>query len=337
MTVALDILSVATAVPPRRTHKSRLGAPSSGLYHHLYEPAGTFSRPEGIPRGVLTKWSAPYDAPAAEEGQRCSDLALEAATAAAGDRAATVGPIFHVQCTLDQQIVGSAALRLQHDLFSSATETMGLGQTGTAGVPTALRLAAATPLAGGRAIAVVAADKWIAPHYRRKAETPHGDAAGCCLLGRDAERPVARLLDVHTVVAPPLADFWAADAATVEDHLAALVGPCIGALLARADAPTGPRAIVGDAPSSSLAARVAAAAGLPALPPRPGDDVHLGSAALLHAICRGVGQAVETGTPVELVAWTACASGNAGALLLRCDPGAVATLNGWTSFPTMNG
>jgi len=337
VTGPLDVLSVATVVPPRRTHKSRLGAPSSGLYHHLYEPAGNFSRPDGIPRGVLTKWSAPYEAPAAEEGQRCSDLALEAATAAAGDRAGTVASTFHVQCTLDQQIVGSAALRLQHDLFRTAAETMGVGQTGTAGVPTALRLAAATPLARGRAIAVVAADKWIAPHYRRKAETPHGDAAGCCLLGRDAERPVARLLGVHTLVAPPLAGFWHAGAAAVEDHLAAIGATCVDALLARAGAPAAPRVIVGDAPASALAERVAAAAGLPASPPRPGDDVHLGSAALVHAVCRGVEQAVETGAPVELVAWTACPSGNAGAVLLRCDPGAVATLNGWTSFPTMNG
>lgn len=321
----LAVAAIATCLPPESTHDSLLGAVIPHTYGHLYDPAGNHARPPTVRRGTLRKYSAPYSTPTAAPGTRTSDMASHAVAAALaqlpGD-APPVDTVFHTHCTLDQQILGSACLRIEHDHMPRAVHRMSVGQLGTAGVPTALRLAASA----SRALACVSAsDKWIAPMVRRvPGVVAYADAAASCLVGAPGHvaSPLAWIDAIETMCMPPAHSLWEAPPEVQHAFLAELAGAAIDALLARHPwLPRAELALAGDAYGAGFAASLQARCRLggPCLD-TPGADVHMASASPLFALARVAGAPGMAGR--RAIVWTASTAGHAGAMLVCVPPAA---------------
>jgi hypothetical protein len=167
---------------------------------------------------------------------------------------------------------------------------------------------------------VSAADKWIAPFFRR---TPgvltQGDAAAACLLGPAGGPAVAELHDIRTSISPGGTDPWTADADALREHLVAHAARVIG--LAR-DPQGPPPLLAGDGYDAELLHELARRTGLALLEPPQPQGIHLGSAAPLFALGRAVSAAVQAGRALDVIVWTVSTAGFAGALRLRCRPDA---------------
>ncbi len=336
--IALDVITLATVMAPSVLHRSRLGAADANTYHHLYEPAGAFSRPTSVARGVTRQWCEPYNAPAAAAGVRISDLAVAAAHAAAapfGRAPLDVTDVLHAQCTLDEQILSSVCLRVKSEVFARARDSVAIGQAGTTGAAVALGLAA-TIIGPDAAVAITSADKWIAPFFRKRGDVPMADAAACCIVGRHP-RPIARIVALHNLVGAPLDDFWAADGAAFDRHTTGLAIAAIEGLRQRIGSLPADARIAGDARTSATDETVSNRVAIRPLdaPIEGRRGIHLGSAALIAALDDGVAVAVARGVKIPLVLWTACPSGHAAAALVLCRPDARATTHGWSAFPAV--
>jgi hypothetical protein len=327
--MCLAIASIATCLPGQRQHASLLGSVIPGACVHLYEPAGEFSRPPTVPRGTTRIDSAPYDAPTAPAHTRTSDLASDVvarALARAPGCADLVEAVLHTHCTLDQQILGSACLRIEHDHFHHATTCISVGQLGTAGIPTTLRLAARAADASRAALACVSAsDKWLAPMYRRQPGlVTYGDASAACLVGAPGQvaAPLAQIESIHTVCRPPAASLWSA---APEDQRAALLelaaAAIDGLLREHGDVDRDRLALCGDGYGDRFAAAVQERCGLGGERLAVGDgDIHLSSAAPLFALERVIDAAAAHAQPLRAVVWTAATAGHAGAMLVTVRP-----------------
>ncbi len=330
----LGLRAVATCLPAVADHKSLLGPVVPAAYRHLYDPAGKRSRPPIVPRGVFTAPCAPYAAPTAAIEERIADLASESVRRlllTQPGAAARVRAILHAQCTLDQQILGSTCLRIEHDHFARAASSATIGQLGTAGLPTVLRLVAddlarCTPQALG---CVSAADKWAAPFIRHvPGLVTYGDAAAAVLVGRPLgpEDDIAELQALECSTRALAYDLWTADAerqrAALLDHVEAVVRP-----LLQGD---GPLWLFGDGYGAELTDRLAERLGWPAeRAPAAEAPGHLSSAAGLFSVAQAVKTAVELGRDIDAVVWTASPAGHAGALRLRCHAAARRATSGW--------
>lgn len=328
---ALDILAVARVEPAVVEQCSLLGRMMPACYHHLYDPAGAFSRPETVRRGVTTMWSRPYLAAEAEADVRGSDLAAEAAGLVAERWRGSVGTVLHAQCALDQQILGSTPLRVRNTLFPAAREVHALGQLGTAGLATALALMRdfgsddpARPLA-----AISAADKWIAPFYRKLGDVVFDDGAAACIVGPAGfgVRPPATVHEIVFANGAPLANLFRASAGDT----AAFLCERATAAIAKLQVPPRDARLAGDILEGDLAARIAEVAGLPILAGPAGHAAHGSSAGVLRAIAQGVAAAAAAGRTLPLVVWTASLSGNAAALRVDCHPDADPIAGGWSA------
>ncbi|KFE69494.1 hypothetical protein DB31_6469 [Hyalangium minutum] len=290
-------------------------------------------------RGGTLILSEKYSAPAAAaDTERSSDLA----SAAVGDMlrgAPTAAPhvlsILHAQATLDQQILGSACLRIEHDHFHDIQSAMTGGQLGTAGIPTLFRLAEMDTAEGGLAC-VSAADKWLAPFFRRvPGLVTYADASAACLVAANdlIAAPIAEIESIVVSCQPPAHDLWTAPAAQQLEYVREHAERCIVQLLK--ENPEVERAslcLAGDEYEVSLHHRLAQATGLGgAVLGAPFPGVHLSSASSLASLRSAVEAAVRGGKPLRAVIWTASPAGHAGAMLVRCAPDAVATPKGWTS------
>jgi hypothetical protein len=336
----LALHAIGTLLPAVATHSNLLGTVVPSAYRHLYDPAGNRSRPPTVRRGSTMLYSPSYRATAAGKDERCSDLASQAVgrtLAAARLPAERVQVALHAQCTLDQQILGSTCLRIEHDHFREARTTMTIGQLGTAGLPVVFKLAAlALSDAPSEALACVSAsDKWIAPFFRRVTGlVTYGDAAAACLVG-DAEhavKPVAVVESVQTSCRPPAHDLWTASAdeqrQALLEHATAVIGDLAGITMRDRDT----LVLAGDGYGEEFSRRLAEATGirggrLNGLEP----ESHLSCAAPLFATASVIEAAVREGRWLRAVVWTASPAGHAGALLIRCAPDARRFSDGWTS------
>lgn len=317
----LAIADLATYLPPLSDHDSLLGSIEPHVYGHLFEPAGVHSRPPTVRRGVRRVDCAHYVAPAAAAGERSTDMASRAVARLDVAEARRVRTVLHVQCTLDQQIVGSACLRIQHEHFSATVDSAAIGQLGTAGVPTAMRLAALSLRGQAQALVCVsAADKWLAPMVRKVPElVAYGDAAAACLVGASVavERPLAFIDGVHTVASGASAALWERSGTDQRRDLLALAQFAVEGLLR--DHPGLVRdaiVLTGDGYGDEFDAALRERCGMTAARPLASGVSHLSSAAPFFALGRAIDAMSTGGGPRHAVVWSASAAGFAGAMLV---------------------
>lgn len=335
----LTVTDISLHVPPMATSYSKLGTVVRSTYGHLYEAAGEQSRPPSVRRGVTRMGCAAYEAPTAQPHERSTDMASAVVgklLASSDTDGAPVHTVLHTQCTLDQQILASGCLRVQHDHFPQAAGAMTLGQLGTAGVATALQLALIQLAhAPTQRLCISAADKWIAPFYRRfDAVTTYGDAAGACLVQRsDAVEGIAEIIDLSISVNAPEEDIWSMPAERVRAWLASAVSTDIERVVAGLPLKQRRRvALIGDGYDDRLLeALCARLSWSPSLLHQPVGGVHLSSASPLVSLSRAIEAANSAGRDEQAVIWTASLSGHTAALLVRCMARAVATEGGWTT------
>jgi hypothetical protein len=317
----LAIADLATYLPPPAEHDTLLGSVEPQVYGHLFEPAGVHSRPPTVRRGVKRIACAPYAVPTAAVGERSTDLASRAAAQLDGGEARRVRTLLHAQCTLDQQIVGSACLRVQYEQFPATLGSAAVGQLGTAAVPTAMRLAALSLAADPQGLACVsAADKWLAPMVRKVPElVTYGDAAAACLLGApDAVvRPLAFIDEVHTVARPTAAALWEDSAADQSRDVLALAKDAVQGLLARHPGLARDAIMLaGDGYGEAFDAALRQCCDIRGAAPGGAPAWHLSSAAPLFALGRVIDALRGAGGPRHAVVWSASAAGFAGAMLV---------------------
>ena len=337
------IYALATHLPANRKHDNLLGPVVRSANNHLFQPAGRFSRPSVVSRGVTRLASPVYDAPTAGDRERTADLAslVVGKLVAAVPRAkGAVRAIFHSQCTLDQQLVGSGCLRIQDDYFGEATLSMMIGQLGTAGIPTVFRLASLS-LDSQWLTCVSASDKWIAPFVRSvPGMLTYGDASAACLAGaiRSESAPIATIEHIVTSCVPPPGDLWSTPVAVQRQYLLDHVHAVIESLLSQCpDLERGELVSIGDGygpcglHSRDFAAEVAAAWSVEPVP-NACPDIHLSSASPLFALSRAVGLAVERGRELRALIWTVSQAGHAGAMLVRAFPEAQRSDDAWVAL-----
>ncbi|WP_224360667.1 hypothetical protein [Hyalangium versicolor] len=348
MRLALRIAAVGVRLPASTHHTNRLGTVIHTAYGHLFEPAGTRSHPPTVRRGGVLVLSDKYSTPTAADAERTSDMASAAVAdvlSAASTAAPHIRSIIHAQCTLDQQILGSACMRIGYDHFRHASTAITVGQLGTAGIPAVLRLAAMDTAQGGLAC-ISASDKWLAPFFRRvPGLVTHADAAAACLVASSdlISAPIAEIESVVASSQPPDHDLWTAPAERQLASVRALAERCITRLLQEnPDVDRASLCLAGDDYETGLNSWLAQVTGIGGEcldGPLPG--VHLSSPSPLAGLRTAVAAAVRMGRPVRAVIWTASPAGHAGALLVRCAPDAIATPTGWTSRhpfpPTIHG
>jgi hypothetical protein len=333
--MTIDLRALDLHLPPAAAHASRLGAKEPASYRHLFDKAGRRSRPPTVARGIMSIPCAAFDAPTAAADERTTDMAsLVVGRMLAGrpEQAEQVGTILHAQCTLDQQMLGSTCLRLRCDHLPAAPRYATIGQLGTAGLPTALRLAACTPLPDSQArplTCVSASDKWLAPFVRHFPWSTFGDAAAACLAapGGGGFYAIAHVLDMELATRPLPFDLWTAPAAMQEDFLFATVRDCAESVLSRSDFRRARLVLIGDGMTAPLSSRLEACLGLAGLP--PAAPVHLSSASPLFSIGAAIAAAAEREQILDALVWTASPGGQAAAMLVRCRPDALRTETGW--------
>lgn len=326
---SIAIYALATHLPEMSEHNSLLGSVVRSAYNHLYHPAGNFSRPSIVRRGVKRMYSPVYIAPTAGEQERTADLAAIAVgrlMASIPQAREVVSAVFHNQCTLDQQIVGSGCLRIQGDYFGKAEQAMMIGQLGTAGIPTVFRLAS-LGLQPGQLTSISASDKWIAPFVRCVPDMlTYGDASAACLAGAidaNVAAPIAVIENIATRCVPPPGDLWTTPPATQRQYLLDHARITVEALLAqRPELQREQLVLIGDGFSCALAVELSAACGIHSMP-NTCSAVHLSSASPLFALSNAIGLAVERCQEQHAVIWTVSQAGHAGAMLVRANPGAL--------------
>jgi hypothetical protein len=336
----MAIYALATHLPANRPHDNLLGPVLRSANNHLFHPAGKFSRPSIVPRGVTRLTSPVYEAPTAGDQERTADLAslavgkLLAAIPQAKD---TVRAVFHSQCTLDQQLVGSGCLRIQDDYFGQAELAMMIGQLGTAGIPTVFRLASLS-LESGQLTCISACDKWIAPFVRSvPGMLTYGDASAACLAGamKAGSMPIAVIENIFTSCVPPPGDLWSTSVAVQRQYLLDHVRDVIEALLTQCpDLQRDELVLIGDGYGSAFAAELGAAWSVEPVP-NLCPDIHLSSASPLFALSKAIGLAVERGQEQRAVIWTVSQAGHAGAMLVRTWSGALGKNGAWLA-PNMS-
>ena len=314
----LAVAAIATCLPAERAHDSLLGTVIPHTYGHLYDPAGNHSRPPTVRRGATRMYSAPYRAPTAADDVRTSDLASDAVAAALASLtgSAHIDTVFHTHCTLDQHLLDSTCLRIESEHAPHASHRMSVGQLGTAGVPTTLRLAAGVT----RALACVSAsDKWLAPMVRRvPGVVIYGDASAACVVGAPGSvaAPLALIEAIETVCMPPAHSLWSAAPDVQRSYLADLAGSAIERLLARQPGLVRAGvALAGDDYGAAFADALQARCRLggPCLDGTH-TGIHLSSAAPLFALARVIAAAGDHAR--QAVIWTASTAGHAAAMLV---------------------
>jgi hypothetical protein len=330
----IAIYALATHLPASRSHKNLLGSVLRSAYNHLYQPAGNFSRPSIVRRGVTNLASPVYEVPTADDQERTADLAslavgkLLSAVPQAKD---AVCAIFHNQCTLDQQISGSGCLRIQDDHFGQAELSMMIGQLGTAGIPTVFRLASLS-FKSRRLTCISACDKWIAPFVRSvPGVLTYGDASAACLAGKmeAGSAPIAVIENILTSCIPLRGDLWSTPVAVQREYLLDHVRNVIEALLSQhPDLRRDELVLIGDGYGSDFAAELSAALCVTSVP-NLCPDIHLSSASPLFAVSKAIGLAAERNRTQLSVIWTISQSGHAAAMLLRACMGAVEENGAW--------
>jgi hypothetical protein len=324
------------------THSNLLGTLVPAAYRHLYDPAGSRSRPPTVRRGSTMIYSPTYSAQSASEDERSADLASQVVgwmLAGANLRAECVKAVLHTQCTLDQQILGSTCLRIEHDHFGDLRAAT-FGQLGTAGLPTVFKLAALAleEAASDALVCVSACDKWIAPFFRRMPGlVTYGDAAAACLVGaaQHSVKPLAVIEAIHTSCQAPAHDLWTAPADEQREALLTHATSVVRCLLDQAPHDRNTLLLAGDGYGEDFSRRLAEATRIrEARLPSSCADNHLSSAAPLFTIQALIEAAVREARSLRAVVWTATAAGHAGALLVRCAPDARAFAHGWTSAGT---
>ena len=334
------IHALATHLPANKRHDSLLGPVIRSAYNHLFHPAGHFSRPSTVRRGVTRLTGPAYELPTAADQERTADLASLAVgklIAAAPQSKQAVRAIFHNQCTLDQQLVGSGCLRIQDDYFGQAELAMMIGQLGTAGIPTVFRLALLS-LESGQLTCISACDKWISPFVRSvPGMVTYGDSSAACLAGAatdEAVVPIAVIDNIVTACAPPPGDLWSTSATIQRQYLLDQVRNVIGDLLNQCPGLERDNvALIGDGYGTAFAAELGAAF---SMTPTPSvcPDVHLSSASPLFALSKAIESAVERGHDQLAVIWTVSQAGHAGAMLVRASCAAVENKGVWLA-PSM--
>lgn len=330
----IAIYALATHLPASRPHKSLLGTVLRSAYNHLFQPAGNFSRPSIVRRGVTSLASPVYEVATAEDQERTADLASLAVgklLAAFPQSKDAVSAIFHNQCTLDQQIMGSSCLRIQDDHFGQAELAMMIGQLGTAGIPTVFRLALLS-FKPGRLTCISACDKWIAPFVRSvPGVLTYGDASAACLAGKmeAGSVPIAVIENIVTSCIPLRGDLWSMSVAVQRQYLLDHVQNVIEALLSQhPDLRRDELVLIGDGYGSDFAAELSAALCVASVP-NFCPDIHLSSASPLFALSKAIGLAAERDRSQLSVIWTISQSGHAAAMLLRACVGAVEENGAW--------
>jgi hypothetical protein len=340
--VALALHAIATLLPPMSTHSNLLGTLVPAAYRHLYDPAGNRSRPPTVRRGSTMIYSPTYSAPCAGEEERSADLASRVVgwmLAGANVSAECVKAVLHTQCTLDQQILGSTCLRIEHDHFREVRSAT-FGQLGTAGLPTVFKLAAlALEEAASDALACVSAcDKWVAPFFRRMPGlVTYGDAAAACLVGgaQHSVKSMAVIEAIQVSCQAPTHDLWTAPADDQREALLRHATRVVRCLLDRTPHDRNALVLAGDGYGEDFSRRLAEATHIQeARLPSPCVDHHLSSAAPLFTIQALIEAAVREAHPIRAVVWTVTTAGHAGALLVRCVPDARAFAHGWASAAT---
>lgn len=335
----LTITDISLHVPPMAASHSRLGTVVRSTYGHLYEAAGEQSRPPTVRRGLTRMGCAAYEAPTAQPHERSTDMASTVVGRLLSSRETDETPVhmvLHAQCTLDQQILASGCLRVQHDHFPQASAAMTLGQVGTAGVVTALQLALIQLAdAPTEKVCISAADKWIAPFFRRiEAVTTYGDAAGACLVRRSvAAEGIAEILDMSVSVNAPEQDIWTMPPERIRAWLASAVSADIERVAVGLPSEQLHRvALVGDGYNGRLLEAICARLSWsPSLLRQPLTDIHLSSASPLASLSCAIEAASREGREGLAIVWTASLSGHTAAMLVRCTARAVATQSGWTT------
>lgn len=347
----LKLMALTVDVPQPVAHQSLLGTVAPQTYKHLFDEAGAFSRPSTVRRGITRIYTDSYQAPAFTPETRNSEQASHVVSQLAQalpQAMPKVGTILHTQCTLDQQILGSTCLRLQHEHAKAARLTQTIGQNGTAGIAMALRLAGVLSEPGesgaGDVTLISASDKWMAPFYRRIPDlVTYGDASAACLVQADldgsrlSDGAIAVIEDIVWSEAPLSEEAWAEPAESVQARLVDWASTHVRTLMDRIPATQRRQAVLmGDAYSQALSERVAHQAqwsGEVVLASDAGRStgVHLSSASPLVALADLLALANKRGKDIEAVIWTASLSGHAAALRVRCSAQARPITHGWVS------
>lgn len=316
----LAIYAIATDLPTTQQVTSIRGTNIAGIFPHMFfTDAGHHSCPpiDGLDDG--------YDAtdiPVAQ-GVRIPDMASAVVGKLGLVEGASVSHVLHAQCMLDENILGSTCLRIQHDHFPDALSAMSLDQVGTAGVPTALSLAALQLLdsPGSSRVCLSAADKWVSPFFRRHPGlAPLGDASAACLVGAvDQEiTPLAVIAGKHLTLTQPPREIWSNAGDTLEQYVMSSALGAISGLLA--DVGTDIKTIdliLGDGLPERTRFDLADALGV-AADRLWNPDVHYGSAASLFGMSELIKRARNSSRPLRGIVWTASLSGHAAAILIVC-------------------
>ncbi len=322
----LGITALSIDLPPTSVQYSRIGSFYPKTYLTLREPAGWLSRP---PLWFGDDGTDGYRVAVAGRDKHAPDMASDVIAKMLhliDADPVTVHTVMHCQATLNEQLLASSCLRIQHDHFSAAEMALTLGQMGTSGFMTGLKLARLQLQRHNHgAVALSASDKWVAPFARRFGTVAaFSDAAGCCLLESISESGsyLAEVLEIATAHLLPPTEFWRASDAQRADHLTAAAVMAIRKLIATSGYPLSKLdGIWGEPYGLDIPLRVRSEMGMANQQDEP--DIagsHESSAAPLASLARAQALATEQQRSTMNVVWSASLSGHAGAILVRCNP-----------------
>ncbi|NVN09786.1 beta-ketoacyl-[acyl-carrier-protein] synthase family protein [Nguyenibacter vanlangensis] len=317
---ALGIYAIATDLPSSQEVSSIRGTNIVGVFPHMFfTEAGQHSCP---PIDGFDEVQSIAAIPVAR-GVRIPDMASAAVNKLGLTEDTSISHVLHAQCMLDENILGSTCLRIQHDHFPSALSAMSLDQLGTAGVPTALRLAGLQLLDSDQSgrVCLSAADKWVSPFYRRHPGlAPLGDAAAACVVGpaNSEVKPLATIGAEYLTLAQAPETLWATVGDTLEQFVKTSALGAVGGLLSSTGTDIDAiDLILGDGIADATRRDIAHSLGVPA-DRLWNPEIHYGSAAPLFGIAELIRRAKSSSLPMRGIVWTVSLSGHAAAILIEC-------------------
>lgn len=328
--MSMGITALTVNLPQTSVQYSRLGTVYPATYRTLRDQAGKLSRPplwfgdDGTDGYRVA--TAPRDAQAPDmTSAAIADLLTESSV-----DTENVHTIMHCQATLNEQLLASSCLRIQHEYFNHASLSLTLGQMGTAGFMTGLKLAQLqlkqqTNQHG--MVALSASDKWVSPFPRRfGGVVAYDDAAGGCLLQSTATEGeyIAEVLAVAATHGGLSIDFWQASDEQRAEQLVANAAAAVREVISDSDYQLSDLDdVYGEPYGMDIPARVLNELQVENLQKITSMPIsHESSVAPLAALNRACKQADECQRCTLNVIWSASLSGHAGAMLVRCHPSA---------------
>lgn len=308
----------------------RVANPTVPRYRHLNCIGGVASVPPSLP-ALKAAGYQPNNAggsAAGTLGEAAEASALRVLASLPESVADDILQQLHCQATLSEQILESICLRVATSCLKKVERALALDQIGTAGVATALQLAALFAERTGRSTLITAADAWRAPFCGDFSPLlRYADAAAAMVVAseRSQQPALGRIEAVACRHLTQRGPFWQRAPQTVAAALASEVVAAAGQALKQAGWTSEQvDLVIGEPIGCGVPTEVAAQCGWGAVQREPVEVEHLSSAALMASIQQAVSLAGERDRPLECLAWCASPEGHVAALALTAYPRPVA-------------